>query len=56
MRKGRNAALDSQQIPESPLPERARWARVAAERIRKMRKGRQLGGIAIKELIEEGRR
>jgi hypothetical protein len=56
MRKARNAALDPQRTPESAPPERARSARAAAESIRKMRKGRKLGGIATNELIEEGRR
>jgi prevent-host-death family protein len=36
--------------------ERRIRARAAAERIREMRKGVTLGGISIKELIEEGRR
>ncbi len=31
-------------------------ARIAAERIRELRKGVTLGGITIKELIDEGRR
>ncbi len=36
--------------------ERKEQARAAAERIRQMRKGVTLGGISIKDLIEEGRR
>lgn len=40
---------------ESDEERRAR-ARAAADRIREMRKGVTLGGISIKELIEEGRR
>lgn len=36
--------------------ERRARARAAAERIREMRKGVTLGGITIKELVEEGRR
>ena len=41
--------------PEMDDDRRAR-ARAAADRIREMRKGRSLGGLKIKDLIEEGRR
>ena len=42
-------------VPESDA-ERQERARAAAERIRKMRIGRTLGGLNIKDLIEEGHR
>jgi hypothetical protein len=39
---------------ESPCPALAR-SQIAGQRIRELRKGVMLGGIPIKELIEEGR-
>ena len=42
-------------VPAGPAFDREQ-ASAAAERIREMRKGVTLGGIKIKDLIEEGRR
>lgn len=42
-------------VPESDK-ERQERARAAAERIRKNSIGKSLGGLKIKDLIEEGRR
>ncbi len=42
-------------VPESDM-ERQERARAAAERIRKNSIGKSLGGLKIKDLIEEGRR
>jgi prevent-host-death family protein len=42
-------------VPESDA-ERQEKARAAAERIRKNSVGKSLGGLKIKDLIEEGRR
>ena len=42
-------------VPAMPAFDREQ-ARAAAQRIREMRKGVTLGGLKIKDLIEEGRR
>lgn len=42
-------------VPPSMVFDRER-SRRAAQRIREMRKGETLGGLAIKDLISEGRR
>jgi hypothetical protein len=42
-------------LPEDGVFDRAR-ARAAAARIRELRKGVTLGGLTIKDLINEGRR
>jgi hypothetical protein len=55
MRSGREGALESEQAQRPSSPQRAQ-SRAAAERIRKMREGKRLGGISIKEMIAEGRR
>jgi hypothetical protein len=55
MRKARDGAPDFQR-KQRPSEPQAVQARAAAQRIRGMRKGRKLGEIKIKELIDEGRR
>jgi hypothetical protein len=42
-------------VPEDAVFDRAR-AQAAAARIRELRKGVTLGGLTIRELIDEGRR
>jgi hypothetical protein len=43
-----------ERVHETPHPALSR-SQIAGERIRELRKGVTLGGIPIKELIEEGR-
>lgn len=43
-------------VAPSANPDRTAIARAAAERIRERRKGVTLGGISIRELIDDGRR
>ena len=42
-------------LDEKPAPELAR-AQTAAARIRELREGLSLGGLTVRELIDEGRR
>ena len=49
-----DSALESIRKREAFPPALTR-SQVAGQRIRELRKGAMLGGIAIKELIEEGR-
>ena len=51
----RHGKVVAKLVPAVPAFDREQ-ARAAAERIREMRKGVTLGGIKIKDLIEEGRR
>jgi hypothetical protein len=44
----------SRKVSPPPTPELTR-SQIAGQRIRELRKGVTLGGIPIKELIEEGR-
>lgn len=39
-------------VPETPRPD----VRAAVEAMKQFRKGRSLGGLSIREMIEEGRR
>ena len=50
-----NRALETFSVPEKTKEERIRRAKSAAARIRELRKGLSLGGLRIKDLIEEGR-
>ena len=50
----RRGKVVARMVPPNMAFDRAR-ARRAAERIREMRKGVTLGGLAIKDLIGEGR-
>jgi prevent-host-death family protein len=52
----RNGKPVARLVEPEPAADNRERARAAAERIRKMRKGRTLGGLKIKDLIEEGRR
>lgn len=67
MRSGRFQSLDelldralekvsmTETTPDAAQEERRRRAKAAGVRIRELRKGLSLGGIKIKDLIEEGR-
>lgn len=40
----------------APVPEARPMAPVAVEQMRRFREGRRLGGLSLRDLIEEGRR
>jgi prevent-host-death family protein len=52
----RHGKIVAKLVPAENDNDRIEKARAAAARIREMRKGVTLGGLKIKDLIEEGRR